>query len=188
MKTIFLSIPAMILSLYASAQPDKPFKLEAGAAFNMSSNKINSTKGLALYLEPKYTFTDRFQLAWRIEPSVLANGISADDRESIKSGSNFLLTNSVTGEYFLTGPDKKTRPFIGVSLSLHSQNRYVVISTPNSMPFSRREYFHSVGFGPRAGLDMGRTRLLTTLNITGREFTNYVGFNVGYEFGQKKGE
>jgi hypothetical protein len=167
--------------------------MQTGIVFNVSNDEFNSTTGLGLYFEPNYLVENKLRLGIRFEPVALAYGIltlPGGCDGSCEEGANFVLNNYLKAEYFLGNPvfgpnGVKYQSYAGFHLSLITHKRYIITSRIPGAWKDTRERVTNLGIGPRIGILAGRFDLSASFNLTGEDFRNYAGFNLGYQFGLK---
>lgn len=185
-KLLLLSL--VILSIPVIGQ-DK-LSVQVGATFNVSDDEFNNTTALGLYLEPNYQLNDKIRLGARIEPTALAYGIltlEGNCSTGCKEGGNFLLINYLKGEYLLGQPkygpnNGKRQAYVGVNLAMLTHRRYIITSRAAGNWENTRRVVTNLGVGPRFGVLLGRIDLSASYILTGSDFRNFVGLNLGYRF------
>ena len=143
----------IIFTTVAYAQEFKPFKLNfsVGGAGNRSQDY---DLGGVISLEPKFGFSDHFDLGLRLETGILEKSKDSNNANIKFIDSKVLSSTSVTGTYlFTTG---LIRPFVGVGTgSYHIDGTTVTVingSTSTNYTFDSQV---KVGFLIRAGLKIG---------------------------------
>ncbi len=187
----------MLVALSANAQQYKPFKvnLSVGLAYLLNANS-NPTDGLLVAVEPKYGFSDNFDLGLRLESAFLkrnfnSNGVTLDS--DIGDYSSYMIT----GNYlFGTG---NVRPFLGAGVGFNEikvtgYGDIARTSTGEIIQQIRSVKNETVGTMLRGGIKAGHFVAAIEYNAAkNTEFTisnknvsspnSYLGFKVGVDFG-----
>ncbi len=191
MKHILLLFLVALPLTEAIGQEDVlPFSLHLGANFNQSSTAINSTTGIGLFLEPAILVGDRYRLGYRFEPTALAYGVgviwdACNDGEC-REGANYVLNNYLKADYLIGQPKinrngARFQTYAGVNLIILTHRRWVIQATGPQSIDDTQQWVTNTGMGIRFGALLGRFDLSVSLNRTGADFQDYIGFNLGYD-------
>jgi hypothetical protein len=165
-----------------------------GLAYNQSNDDFNNTTGIGLILESNYYVRKQLRVGIRLEPVALVSGVFVypggcqnehpryRDIPSCREGSNHLLNSYLKADYFFSqNSEKKSRWFVGSSISLLTQNRFIITQRITGNWLDTEKIITNVGIGVRTGISMNRIELSTSFIIAGPDYTNYVGMNISYK-------
>lgn len=169
------------------------FGIKVGATFNASSTEYYNTTGIGIFVEPDYMINEKFRFGLRIEPTALAYGIGViygGCGGSCKEGANFLLGNYLKGEYMIGKPKygpkgQRHQGYVGTNILILTHKRYIITSIVDNLK-NTIETVTNFGFGVRLGAILGKFDLSTSFNNAGKDFSNYFGFNIGYQILQPR--
>ncbi len=187
----------MLVALSTTAQQYKPFKvnLSVGLPYVLNANS-NLTDGFLVAVEPKYSFSDNFDLGLRLEGALLKSNYSSDG-VTFDRGAGDYTSYMLTGNYFFgTG---NVRPFLGAGVGLNQikvtgYGDLVTLPTGEKVQVTRSDKKETVGAMFRGGIKAGRFVAGIEYNAAkATEFTvsnknvshpnSYLGFKVGVDFG-----
>ena len=186
MKRLSIIIGALILSvihLYSQDRVYKPFKVDFGFTCDVPTNNDVST-GFGIYIEPRYAINDKFTIGLRIEGIYLNLGNVTIDYTSVKVSTTNVSPILITGDYYFSL--EKTRPFVGVGLGMFKRTfRTVEVSAIQGIQIGPKTQT-KFGFTPRFGLNIGHARIAAIYNYTGTDIGDFLGIQLGFEFGGGK--
>ncbi|MFD2572727.1 outer membrane beta-barrel protein [Spirosoma soli] len=196
MKTYLVGL-FMLVALSATAQQYKPFKvnLSVGLAYLLNANS-NITDGFLVAVEPKYGFSDHFDLGLRLEGASLKRNLNTNG-VTLDSGVGDYLSYMITGNYlFGTG---NIQPFLGAGIGFNEikvtgYGDITKTSTGEIIQQTRSVKNETVGTMIRGGIKAGHFVAAIEYNAAkATEFmvgntnvsspNSYVGFKVGVDFG-----
>ncbi|MDB5241291.1 MAG: hypothetical protein JWP57_1916 [Spirosoma sp.] len=185
-----------LVALSATAQEYKRFKVNVsvGLPYVLNANS-NLTDGVLVAVEPKYGFSDHFDLGLRLEGAFLkdnytSNGVTFDRGQ--------YTSYMITGNYlFGTG---NVRPFLGAGvgfnqIGIKGYGDLVTLPSSGQMEQVIRTFkTETVGTMLRGGIKAGHFVAAIEYNAAkNTEFTitnknvshpnSYLSFKVGYDFG-----
>ena len=185
----------MLVALSATAQQYKRFKVNVsvGLPYVLNANS-NLTDGFLVAVEPKYGFSDHFDLGLRLEGALLksnftSNGVTFDRGQ--------YTSYMITGNYLLgTGI---VRPFLGAGVGFNQigvtgYGDLVTLPSGETVQVTRTFKPETVGTMLRGGIKAGHFVAAIEYNAAkNTEFTvsnknvshpnSYLSFKVGVDFG-----
>ena len=190
MKFSLSLVFVFFLTLVVNAQTYKPFRVEVGLSFNASTDE-EANNGAGGYIEPRYAVNDNLLLGFRLEGSYLSGGtikVDFDDfgeESELELGVTRLSANLFFAEYFFS--NERVRPFIGLGAGVYARRALgLAVDIGNVQIGELDESKANFGMAPRVGINAGHWRFSTSFNFTGPDIANYMGLNIGFEFGGGK--
>ncbi len=171
--------------------------ISLGPAYNQSSSAFNSTTGLGIFIGANYALNDRSSIGIKVEPTALAHGVltlpGGCENESprypgipsCREGANYLIGNYISFDYMLGQPKfgskgGKSQSYIGLHAIILTHKRFIITSRLAGNWKDDRRTITNAGIGLKYGLLLGRFDINLSYNLTGNDFRNYGGFNLGY--------
>ncbi len=185
---------------FATAQSFfKSTDFQFGITYNQSNDEFNNTSGIGLILESNYYLNNRYRIGIRLEPVALVSGVFVypggcehehpryPDINSCREGSNHLLNGYLKSDYIFPKNETATGNwFAGAQLSVLTQNRYIITQRIPANWLDTEEIITNLGCGLRFGYSSRRMEYTTSFIIAGKDYHNYLGFNIAYKIKKRR--
>lgn len=183
----------MLVALSATAQEYKPFKVNVSVGYAKPFN-AGTSGGFLVAVEPKYGFSDNFDLGLRLESASVARGIQYNGNTT--TGDVGTYTSALLTGNYLFGTNN-VRPFLGLGVGPYSIGAAgTVVISNNGQPNQNIELVSDTKFGGmiRGGIKAGHFVAAAEFNFipsTDRSVSNqtitsnnaYLGIKVGADIG-----
>jgi hypothetical protein len=184
MKKILLAIiVSTVLSanwLFSQDRIFKPFKVDVGFSYDIPMDD-NTSSGAGMYIEPRYGVNDNIVVGLRIGGSFMGAGNVKMNFTSINVSSTTIMPVLFTGEYCFS--TNNPRPFVGVGFGMYKKTIHSVDLSAINGIFIGPTTETNIGFALKTGLNVGHFRLAAMYNYAGKNFSNFLGIQLGFEFG-----
>jgi hypothetical protein len=183
MKKLLFIFPAVLLffnlQLFSQDKIFKPFKVDCGLTCDIPTADDAST-GIGFYVEPRYGINEKLSVGLKLENDFLGSGNVEINYVSVNVSYTRIFSIMMTGDYYFS--TENVRPFIGLGLGMFKKYISGVSTSVVGVDIGTTSKT-SFGFEPRVGLNIGHFRIAALYNYTGKEISDYLGIQLGFEFG-----
>lgn len=189
----FLTGIFVLFAVAAQAQEFKPFKVNVSVGYAKPFN-AGVSGGVLFAVEPKYGFSDHFDLGLRLELASVARGVQVNGNTTtgdVSAYSSYLITGN-----YLFG-SSSVRPFVGAGLGLFTiGSGGTVVIANNGQANQNISLVSDTKFGGmiRAGVKLSHfvvaaeynavpTTNAATSNTQITSENSYLGVKVGFDIG-----
>jgi len=166
--------------MYSQNRVFKPFKVDVGFTYDMSTND-NYGSGVGIFIEPRYGINDNFIVGLRIGGLFIGGGNVEMNFTSISVSATTITPVLFTGEYCFS--IENARPFLGIGFGMYKRTIHSIDLSAMHGIFIGPTTETSLGFSPRVGLNVRHFRIAVIYNYAGKNISNFLGIQFGFEFG-----
>jgi hypothetical protein len=177
----FFSLP--LISQDQEIKNPDPFRVDWGVTFNFPTDNTASN-GFGFYVEPRCFINENMTLGLKFENDFLGSPNQNTNNNNSQISDIRMYPILATVKYYF--PTENIKPFIGLGIGAYEMYTDYTYTNYYGYRENSTNINSSFGIQPEIGVQIYHFNIAAVYNYAGNGITNYVGVQVGFEFGLRR--